>query len=104
MIKGDITKTLDEYLEKNPQTRIALLHIGTDVYEPAKLGVEKLFDRVVIGGVVIFDDYATVEGETIAIEEYFSNSGYVINKYLFSHTKPSYIIKNRRGIFEPIIE
>lgn len=94
LVKGDITKTLNQYLEKNPHTRIALLHIDTDVYEPAKFGLEKLFDRIVGGGVVIFDDYATVEGETLAIEEYFSNRGYAIKKFPFSHSKPSYIIKN----------
>lgn len=45
------------------------------------------------GGVIIFDDYATVEGETIAIEEFLKNRDYIINKFRFSHTKPSFIIK-----------
>lgn len=95
LVKGDICVTLDEYLEKYPYTRIALLHIDTDVYEPAKAGLEKLFERVVEGGVVVFDDYATVEGETIAIDEFFADKGYIIKKFSFSHTKPSYIVKRR---------
>lgn len=45
------------------------------------------------GGVIIFDDYATVEGETIAIEEFLKDKDYVINKFRFSHTKPSFIFK-----------
>lgn len=93
LIKGNILETIDDYLLENPHTRIALLHIDTDVYEPAKKALELLFDRVVKGGVIVFDDYATVEGETVAIEEFFSDKEYTIKKFPFSHTKPSYIIK-----------
>lgn len=93
LIKGDICKTVDEYLVKNPYTRVSLLHIDTDVYEPAKAGLEKLFHRVVRGGVIIFDDYATIEGETKAIEEFLDDKDYILKKFTFSHTKPSYIIK-----------
>lgn len=50
LVKGDICQTLDEYLEGNPHMRISFLHIDTDVYEPAKAGLEKLFDKVVRGG------------------------------------------------------
>lgn len=50
LVKGDISETLDLYLEKYPYTKISLLHIDVDIYEPAKMGLEKLFDRVVLGG------------------------------------------------------
>lgn len=93
LVKGDILETLDNYILKNPHTKIALLHIDTDVYEPAKKALELLFDKVVKGGVIIFDDYATVEGETLAIDEFFSDKQYIIKKFPFSHKKPSYIIK-----------
>lgn len=93
LVQGDICETIDEYLSRNPHTRISLLHIDTDVYEPAKAGLEKLFDRVVGGGIVVFDDYATVEGETLAIDEFLMGKQYIIRKFPFSHAKPSYIIK-----------
>lgn len=93
LVEGDICKTIDEYLAANSHTRIALLHIDTDIYEPTKVGLEKLFDRVVGGGVVIFDDYATVEGETLAVDEFLHDKDYIIQKFPFSHVKPSYIIK-----------
>lgn len=93
LVKGNILETVDEYLKRNPHTRIALLHIDTDVYEPAKHGLEKLFDRVVKGGVIVLDDYATIEGETIAVDEFFKKYSCKINKFSFSHAKPSYIIK-----------
>lgn len=93
LVKGDICQTLKAYLDQNPHTKISLLHIDTDVYEPAKLGLELLFDRVVRGGVIVFDDYATVEGETRAIDEFFANQQDIIQKFSFSHVKPSYLIK-----------
>lgn len=93
LVKGNILETVDEYLEKFPYTRIALLHIDTDVYEPAKYGLNKLFDRVVKNGIVVFDDYATIEGETIVVDEFLKETDYVLNKFPFSHAKPSYIIK-----------
>ncbi len=95
LVQGDICNTVDEYFDKNPHTKISLLHIDTDVYEPSKKGLEKLYDKVVTGGIIIFDDYGTVEGETLAVDEFLSGKGYVINKFPFSHTKPSYIIKKQ---------
>lgn len=93
LVEGDIHDTIDEYIGNNPHTRIALLHIDTDAYEPAKAGLEKLYDRVVRGGIIIFDDYATIEGETVAVEEFLADKDYTISKLPLSHGKPSYIVK-----------
>ena len=56
IIKGDILQTLDIYLQKNPHLKISLLHIDVDLYEPTKHILEKLFDRVTKGGIIIFDE------------------------------------------------
>lgn len=83
LVQGNILDTLDDYLNRNPHTKISLLHIDTDVYEPAKYALEKLFDKVVKGGVIVFDDYATIEGETKAIDEFFHDSNYILKNSLF---------------------
>lgn len=93
LVKGDINRTVDEYLALKPNTRISLLHIDTDVYEPSKTGLERLYGRVVRGGIIVLDDYAVVEGETIAVDEFFADKDCSIRKFPFSHSKPSYIIK-----------
>lgn len=93
LVAGDISETIDEYLAINPHTRISLLHIDVDIYESTKIGLSKLINRVVKGGVIIFDDYATIEGETVAVDEFLSDKEYIIQKFPFSHAKPSYIIK-----------
>lgn len=93
LVKGDILQTLPDYLEKNGQLKIALLHIDTDVYEPSKLGLELLYDRVVPNGLIVFDDYGTVEGETRAADEFFEGKDICLRKFTFSHNKPCYIRK-----------
>lgn len=93
LVKGDICETLPAYIKEYPHMKISLLHIDTDVYEPAKIALEQLFDRVVRGGIIIFDDYAGVEGETCAVDEFLSDKKYYLKKFPFSHTKPSYIVK-----------
>jgi hypothetical protein len=92
LVKGDILKTIPEYLENNPALKISLLHIDVDVYEPTKVILENLWDRVVPGGILMLDDYGTVVGETRAVDEFFADKQVIINKPRFNHI-PSYIIK-----------
>lgn len=49
-MQGDICNTIDEYFDRNPHVRISMLHIDTDVYEPSKKGLDKLWDKIVRGG------------------------------------------------------
>ena len=93
LIKGNILDTLPLYLEQNPHTKVALLHIDVDVYEPTKRILELLWDRLVTSGILMLDDYATVEGETRAVDEFFRDKKVTINKPPF-YKVPSYIIKN----------
>ena len=93
LVKGDIHKTLPEYISKNKHLRISLLHIDTDVYEPSKLGLEILYDLVVPNGLIIFDDYGIIEGETLAVDEFIADKKQILRKFPFSHKKPVYIIK-----------
>ncbi len=92
LIKGDITKTVPAYAKQNPHVKIALLHIDTDVYEPAVAILKNLYDRVVRGGVIAFDDYGTFPGETKAIDDFFKDKNVLVKKFPFSHI-PSYVIK-----------
>ncbi|MCT7495711.1 TylF/MycF family methyltransferase [Aliarcobacter cryaerophilus] len=91
-IKGDINKTIPEYCQNNEHLKIALLHIDTDVYEPAVTILENMYDRIVKGGIIMFDDYGTFPGETKAVDEFFADKGLIIEKLPMSHI-PSFIIK-----------
>ena len=95
LIQGDILETLPKYVQEHGELRVALLHIDTDVYEPCMTGLKFLFDKVVKHGVIIFDDYAMIDGETQAVDDFFADKYRpVLNKFSFSHGKPVYIIKD----------
>lgn len=92
LVQGNILETVPDYLVAHPELKIALLHIDTDVYEPAATILNNLYDRVVTGGLVVFDDFATVPGETRAVDEFFADKDILIEKLPISHI-PTYIRK-----------
>ncbi|WP_086932646.1 TylF/MycF/NovP-related O-methyltransferase [Agarilytica rhodophyticola] len=93
LIQGDIENTIPDYVSNHPELKIALLHIDVDVYKPSVVILEQLFEKVVSGGLVVFDDYATVAGETMAVDEFFSKKDARIEKLPISHI-PSFIRKS----------
>jgi hypothetical protein len=97
LIVGDLADTLPKFLEENPGVRISLLHFDVDLYKPTKLGLELLYDRVVKGGVVVFDEYGLVpwEGETNAVDEFFRARGEtpLIKKFPHTNLPGGYLIK-----------
>jgi hypothetical protein len=92
LVKGDICKTVPEYVKNNPHLKIALLNLDVDIYEPAVTILEELYPRICNGGVLILDDYATFPGETKAVDDYFREKNVKIRKFPFAMT-PSYIVK-----------
>jgi len=94
LVKGNILETLPKYFKDNPHTKVAMLHIDTDVYEPAIVALEEIWDRMVKGGIIIFDDYGTFPGETKAVDDFFRGKNVEIKKLTTSHKIPAYIVKN----------
>lgn len=92
LVKGDINRTVPEFVETNRHLRISLLHIDTDVYEPAVTILNNMYDLVVRGGIIVLDDYGTFPGETKAVDDFFTEKNIVINKLPFAHI-PAYIVK-----------
>ena len=84
-------QTIPNYIKDNPQLKISILNLDTDIYEPALCILEYLWDKIVKGGILILDDYGVFPGETKAVDEFFNNK-IKINKIPFS-TPFSYIIK-----------
>ena len=92
LIGGDIRTSLNDFLLKNPNTKISFLHIDVDVYEPTKVILEACWDRIVPGGLLVLDDYGTVEGETKAVDEFFESKNVNLEKLPYYHI-PVYIRK-----------
>lgn len=91
LIKGDILNTVPEFKINNGDVKISLLHIDTDIYEPAITILDTLFDLLSIGGVLVLDNYNVFPGETQAVNEFLNNKKDKIRKLVFSDTPHFYI-------------
>ncbi len=69
LIKGMVEDTIPTQW---PQGDIALLRLDTDWYESTKHELEHLFPRLVVGGVLIIDDYGDWQGARDAVDEYMA--------------------------------
>lgn len=94
LIRGDIVKTSKKYSETNRGFRISLLHLDLDTYSGTKSALENFFPLVSKGGVIIFDEYGERGwGESEAIDEYFKNTKYTIQKTKNSYYPTAFLIK-----------
>lgn len=71
LIKGDVNKTVPEYVENNKHMLVSLLYLDLDIYEPTKTSLKYLLPRMAKGSVIAFDElnYKSFPGETIAMLE-----------------------------------
>lgn len=73
LVKGDATVEIIDFLEKNPETIIALAYFDFDIYKPTKKCLEAIWGHLVKGSIIAFDELHLKEcpGETIALKEVF---------------------------------
>ena len=71
LIKGDVSKTLYNYLEKNPHTIFALCYFDLDVYKPTKNVLKMIKSKISKGTILVFDELndEDMPGETLAFLE-----------------------------------
>jgi hypothetical protein len=72
-----------------------LLHIDVDVYEATMACLEHLYEKVVRGGIMVFDDYGQVEGATKAINAFVKSLGKgnkIIQKLPYNYI-PAFMVK-----------
>lgn len=95
LIKGNAEETIPKFVEENPGLRISLLHFDVDLYKPTKVALEHLWELVVKGGVVLFDEYALRpwQGESKAVDEFFKDKDVEIKRLDWSANPGGYIIK-----------
>jgi len=70
LVKDFFDNTLPHY-----EGSIAILHLDCDLYGSYKVALECLYENVVPGGVIMFDEYenATFPGARRAIDEFFAD-------------------------------
>tara|TARA_B100001939_G_scaffold348186_1_gene373536 strand:+ start:2973 stop:3650 length:678 start_codon:yes stop_codon:yes gene_type:complete len=98
LIKGDVLKTIPIF-KKRKNIKIALLNVDIDFVESTECVLYNLYENVVKGGIILFDNYRGVgtsgiqyKGETRVINKFLKN---IKRKPLsFKNLrKPMYIIK-----------
>lgn len=68
LVEGDVCETLPH----NESEQIALLRLDTDTYNSTVAELELLYPKLVVGGVLILDDYGYSLGVRKAVDEYFA--------------------------------
>ncbi|WP_044553728.1 TylF/MycF/NovP-related O-methyltransferase [Azospirillum lipoferum] len=69
LVKGDIRESVSRFLEENPHVIFAMLYLDIDIFEPTRIVLDTLLERVPKGGIVAFDELNTpaYPGETMAL-------------------------------------
>ncbi len=96
LVDGQIEQTVPQFLIDHPGIRFSLLHLDCDLYLPTKAVLEMLWDRVVSGGIVIFDEYGIPEwpGETMAVDEWLANKpGLQLETLRWTNTPGAFLCK-----------
>jgi len=105
LVKGNVLKTIPDYVKNNNNLKISLLNIDIDFPETTQCVLDNFYDKVVRGGVIIFDNYLgkginlgkrtsniAFQGETKIINKFLKKKGKKI-KFSPFFVRPSYIIK-----------
>jgi len=93
LVEGDVLKSLNKFLKNNPNLKISLLHLDMDVFNATNFVINKLKDRIVKNGIILIDDYGTVEGATKVIDNFLQKNKKLELKKMSFYKVPSFIIK-----------
>lgn len=94
VVKGDIVKTVPEYIKNNPHLVISLLYLDADIFEPTKTAIVNFFHLMPKGGILAFDELAQPlwPGETQALVKTLGINRFKIERFSFG-TSISFIEK-----------
>jgi hypothetical protein len=90
-VVGDVMETLKD--KTAIPEKISILRLDTDWYESSKYELEKMYDNVVRGGIIIFDDYYHWDGQRRATDDFFKSRNINYNFVNIGNLKTAAIIK-----------
>lgn len=96
LVNGDIEFSTKEFVQTHPGVRFSLIHFDCDLYKPTKAALEAFWDRLSIGGIMLFDEYSIPEwpGETQAVDEFFRDKPSIqIQKLSWTNAPAGFVIK-----------
>jgi len=94
IIKGDAGTTMEQYVQKNPGFRVALMNLDFDTYDPTAAALKHFYPLVTPNGVIVFDEYAAREwGESNAVDEYFKGKNLTFRSIPWALSPGAYVVK-----------
>jgi hypothetical protein len=93
LIVGDVSETSKQIVNERPGFRISILYLDMDLDEPTYAALEAFWDRIVPGGVIVFDEHGYhAWSESNAVDRFVKERGLVLHKTLMK-APTAYIIK-----------
>lgn len=94
LVKGDISKTAPELVAQRPGLRISLLYIDLDIDVPTYDALSAFWEKVSVGGLVVFDEYGYHQwSEAEGADRFFKGKNVQIKS--LDHTCPTaYVVKD----------
>lgn len=94
IVKGEAVTQLRAYLERHPETIVALVYFDLDIYEPTKGVLELLKPFVTKGTVLAFDElnFDKAPGETLALKEVYPLDSIRVRRSIQYSGTPSYFV------------
>ena len=85
IVDGDASQTVVDYLERHPETIVALAYFDMQLYEPTKRCLEAIRPHLGRGSVIAMDELGSPEfpGETIAFREVLCLDRYELRRSRF---------------------
>lgn len=82
IVKGDATKTVANYLERNPQTIISFAYFDMDIYEPTVEVLKQILPYCTKGTILGFDELncSIFPGETVAVREILGTDNFKVHR------------------------
>lgn len=94
--KGRIEDTLPKILTDNTSLTFSFIYCDVDLYDPTKLLIESLHDRLAKNGLMVFDEwnYEKFQGEGKAVNEFLKiHSSEYETKHVKHARQPSLVLK-----------
>jgi hypothetical protein len=96
LIEGDVEQTIPKFIQENPGFRISMLYIDVDIERPTYFALKYLWDRVLPGGIIVFDEFEYHKfSESCGVEKFLKERRLEFTLQTTDWIAPtSYIIKN----------
>lgn len=80
LIKGDVQDSIPKFLEENRGFRASLIYIDVDLDRPTYYSLKYLWDRLLPGGIILFDEYEYHKfSESVGVERFLAETGIKYN-------------------------